>query len=113
MWICIIAYISIMVMVFILTRMKYHLFLHEILNNSNRRKRTKNQNFFDWLLYRPFKDVLPKKKAIYYFSNFAICTILVTLCALNSLLKLPMSFFQSMAGAYFCIYTVPFAFGMV
>ena len=41
-------------------------------NNSNHRKRRKGQNFFDWLFFRRFRDVIPTYYFFYYYSPFVV-----------------------------------------
>ena len=57
-----------------------HLILTYRLNRSNYRKRAKGQNFLDWLLYRRYRDVIPKGWIIHYCLTpiFYILTVIST-----------------------------------
>ena len=43
-----------------------HFILRYLLNRSNYRKRKKGQNFWDWLFYRRYRDVIPREYFIHY-----------------------------------------------
>ena len=73
-------------MIFFLFRLANAIVIGYVLNNSNKRKRKKGQNFLDWLFYRRFKGVLPKLFVWNYYLNFFVCiSVLIGTVAIDCL----------------------------
>lgn len=70
--VCLVATAFFWVFVFVYTRANISMVLDHLLNRSNVRKRRKGQSFLDWFFYRRFKDVVPKRYLVWYYSNFVI-----------------------------------------
>ena len=78
-----IAIVGCFLLSFMLYRIAIAILIKDILNNSCINKTVKGQNFWDWLFYRRFKDVLPKMWIanyylvfILFFATMIACTIL-------------------------------------
>ena len=68
----VLIYSAVLFLSFFYIRMKLWNFFSEMLNNSNRRKRVKNQSLKEWFLYKNFWDIMPMYKKILYFSIFGL-----------------------------------------
>lgn len=62
-------------LMFFLLRIHISTIINYKLNTSKRKKLKKNQNFFDWFLYKRYKNVIPKVFSIWYF-GFLITFVL-------------------------------------
>ena len=82
----ILASLLFFVVFFCITRMDLYLIINYLINNSNHSKRRKGQSFLDWLLYRRYKDIIPKKYLIFYFGNFvAFVSIVIAMIIIRIL----------------------------
>ncbi len=52
-------------------------YIHHTLNCSNRRKRWEKSNFWEWLFYKNFKDIIPKRLFVWYYFNFIVPVVIV------------------------------------
>lgn len=66
---------------FLISRGFVNIIITHIFNRSHYKKLKKGQNFWDWLLFRRFKDVVPKSYLWYYYSSgiLFVVTVLVIL----------------------------------
>ncbi len=63
----VVACFGLFILGFIFTRGVNDHVIEYVLNRSTKKKRKKGQNFFDWLFYRRFRDVLPKSYRVCYY----------------------------------------------
>lgn len=59
-------------LLFVYSRAIINICIFYVLNRSNHKKRKKGQNFWDWLWFVRFKDVLPKMYFLYYYLCFIL-----------------------------------------
>lgn len=59
-----------------------------MLNRSHYKKRKKGQNFWDWLFFTRFKDVLPRKYYWIYYSLFVSYFVIIVVYVVLDLLRL-------------------------
>ena len=80
MWSVILAVTLSFLLMFFMTRLLMEIYLPTVIKNRRHREdRKKGQSFWDWLTYKRFRDVIPKREIAYlmYFINFALYFILV------------------------------------
>jgi len=96
----ILLYTVIFLLAFFFSRLKIANYLSSNLNSSNRRKRTKGQSFFDWLLYKRFSDIFPNYKKVLYYSHYILYFVFLLTSILLYLLNDSMDIVSSMPFAY-------------
>ena len=57
-------------LIFYMERLFFFGALKHLLNNSNYNKRKKGQSFWAWLFYKNYRDVLPTKFLVMYYTSF-------------------------------------------
>ena len=68
------------IMYFLFYRLFIDLAVRYMINRSNYKKRRKGQNFVDWLLFRRYRDVIPKRYYVLYWTIpalYIICVIFI------------------------------------
>ncbi len=91
---------------FCIQRIDLYLHLCKILNNSNRRKRSRGQSFWAWFVYRPYADVIPKLKLFFYFLNLILGIIAVLIGIGVMSLHAPLRIDQIVLALYLLISAV-------
>ena len=91
---------------FCIQRIDLYLYLCKVLNNSNRRKRSRGQSFWAWFTYRPYADVIHNPKLILYFANLILGVIAVLIGIGVMLLRAPLRIDQIVLALYLLISAV-------
>ena len=60
-----------LILFFFLIRGVIRLYADSVLKKRDMKSRQKNQSFSEWFFYKRYKDILPKSKIVWYYSNFA------------------------------------------
>ena len=80
MWSVIIMLTLCFILLFFLCRLLMNIYFTTLIkNNRHRNERKKNQSFWEWLTYKRFWDIIPKKELAYiiYWGNFVLYFILI------------------------------------
>ena len=92
MWSVLLAITLCFLLLFFLSRVLMAIYIAKLIKkNQHRNERKKNQTFWEWLTYKRFSDVIPKKEIAYviYWGNFALyfalIVVTVVLTKLNML----------------------------
>ena len=76
------------IMYFLFYRLFIDLAVRYMINRSNYKKRRKGQNFVDWLLFRRYRDVIPKRYYVLYWTIPALYIICMTLTVVFGFLSI-------------------------
>ena len=77
-----------------------------MLNRSNYKKRKKGQNFWDWLFFTRFKDVLPRKYYWIYYSLFVSYFVIIVVYVVLDLLTLDSKYHRIILIVYMLSYSI-------
>ena len=72
---------------FVALRGMMYLIIDYMLNKSNRKKRRKGQNFFEWFFYTRYKDVVPMAYKVYFYFgivSWVVACIFIFILALTT-----------------------------
>ena len=75
------------------------------LNRSAEKKRSKGQNFLEWLFYTRFRDVIPKKYLVWYYSLFVSFFVATISTIILHFLKVEDFIIRTPLGIYLWLYT--------
>ncbi|MBE6559372.1 MAG: hypothetical protein E7661_10250 [Ruminococcaceae bacterium] len=98
---------------FCIQRIDLYLYLCKILNNSNRRKRSRGQSFLAWFTYRPYADVIPKPQLFLYFANLILGAIATLMGIVVMILHAPLRINQIVLALYLLISAVMWVFACI
>ena len=97
----------VLVLLFFLIRWQISINLHATLGKHSRKKRFKEQTFFEWVTYKRFKDVLPTSTFIWYYGHLLAYPVLVILVIIFDIFNLPYKVGGMLILAYFAFSAIP------
>ena len=78
--------------------------IRKSINNSNRKKRKRNQNLIQSILFVKFRDVVPKTLLFSYYANFIVYLVLILITAFG---VLPEKIISYCADIFYIIEVIP------